>query len=68
MLISIEGIYHDGKIDLNEIPQDIKEANVIVTFITGKTEIDGYDFSDLIGKLSWQGDPVAMQRKLRDEW
>jgi hypothetical protein len=27
-----------------------------------------YDFSDLIGKLSWQGDAVAEQRKLRDEW
>ncbi len=27
-----------------------------------------YDFSDLVGQLSWQGDQVAMQRSLRDEW
>ncbi len=27
-----------------------------------------YDFSDLAGKLEWQGDVVAEQRKLRDEW
>lgn len=26
-----------------------------------------YDFSDLMGRLSWEGDPVAMQRMLRDE-
>ncbi len=27
-----------------------------------------YDFSDLIGRLSWQGDALTMQRNLRDEW
>ncbi len=27
-----------------------------------------YDFSDLVGKLLWRGDAVAMQRQLRDEW
>jgi hypothetical protein len=27
-----------------------------------------YDFSDLAGTLSWQGDPVVVQRNLRDEW
>jgi hypothetical protein len=27
-----------------------------------------YDFSDLVGRLTWQGDAVAMQRNLRDEW
>ncbi len=29
---------------------------------------NGYDFSDLIGKLQWQGDAVVVQRRLRDEW
>ena len=28
----------------------------------------GYDFSDLAGRLVWSGDPVAEQKKLRDEW
>ena len=27
-----------------------------------------YDFSDLAGKLQWQGDAVAEQRRMRDEW
>ena len=27
-----------------------------------------YDFSDLIGKVTFEGDPVAYQRSLRDEW
>ncbi len=27
-----------------------------------------YDFTDLVGKLSWRGDAVAIQRQLRDEW
>ena len=26
------------------------------------------DFSDLTGKLQWQGDAVAQQRRMRDEW
>jgi hypothetical protein len=28
----------------------------------------GYDFSDLAGRLKWQGDAVAAQRALRNEW
>lgn len=27
-----------------------------------------YDFSDVVGKLEWQGDAVQEQRKIRDEW
>jgi len=27
-----------------------------------------YSFTDLCGKLSWQGDAVAVQRSMRDEW
>ncbi|MBV6511985.1 MAG: hypothetical protein FMNOHCHN_01474 [Ignavibacteriaceae bacterium] len=27
-----------------------------------------YDFSDLAGKLTWKGDAVKEQRRLRDEW
>lgn len=35
MLVTIEGIYRDGKIELTEIPQDVKdETIVIVTFLT----------------------------------
>lgn len=27
-----------------------------------------YDFSDLAGKLQWKGDPVKIQRRMRDAW
>jgi len=30
---SIEGIYRNGKIELREIPTDVDEARVIVTFV-----------------------------------
>ncbi|MFM2314933.1 MAG: hypothetical protein RLZZ04_4209 [Cyanobacteriota bacterium] len=45
------------------------ELVVIVNPATEKEKKhNNYDFSDLAGKLSWQGDAVAAQRKLRDEW
>jgi hypothetical protein len=33
MLVTIEGMYKDGKIDLAEFPQSIDGAKVIVTFL-----------------------------------
>jgi len=48
-----------GKVDLvvivNPVADDEKKQN-------------SYDFSNLEGKLSWQGDAVGTQRRLRDEW
>lgn len=48
-----------GKVDLvviiNPVTEKVQKKNI-------------YDFSDLEGKLSWQGDTVEMQRKLRNEW
>lgn len=35
MLTTVEGIYHDGKIELSETPINIREGtHVIVTFLT----------------------------------
>ena len=48
-----------GKVDL------IVVANPVTEKMTTKNT---YDFSDLEDKLDWQGDAVAMQRKLRNEW
>ena len=33
MLKSVEGIYRDGKVELEEMPDDISESRVIVTFL-----------------------------------
>lgn len=47
------------------------EVNVVVVLnpvgADGKRQ-SGYDFSDLVGRLTWQGDALAIQRTLRDEW
>jgi hypothetical protein len=37
MLQAIEGIYKDGKIELKELPSNISESIVIVTFLESKT-------------------------------
>ncbi len=33
MLTTIEGVYKDGKIELNETPMGVEQARVIVTFL-----------------------------------
>ena len=33
-----------------------------------KTQATKYNFADLCGGLSWKGDAVAAQRRIRDEW
>ena len=40
MLSSVQGIYRDGKIELQEVPPDLKEARVIVTFLPREGPID----------------------------
>ncbi len=55
----------DGSIDLNistHFPD--KEVEIVVII----NEKPSFNFSDLIGKLRWKGDPLKMQKKLRDEW
>jgi hypothetical protein len=47
------------------------EVNVVVVLhpvLPERKHKPSYDFSDLVGRLTWQGDAVAMQRALRDEW
>ncbi len=51
MLTTIEGIYQDGQIQLNELPQDIRDCSqVLVTFLdAGK--IDSIKLRQLIEQL-----------------
>ena len=49
MLKTVQGIYKDGQIRLAEVPQDILESTVFVTFLENKISI----WSDLI--LQHQG-------------
>ena len=36
MLMTVEGTYQNGKIELAEIPDDVEQADVIVTFLKTK--------------------------------
>ncbi|MBF2014803.1 MAG: hypothetical protein IGS23_06255 [Rivularia sp. T60_A2020_040] len=61
-----------GNLHLN-IPTELSAGNVDVVIVLNPSIPDTpqkkpYDFSDLAGRLNWQGDAVAMQRMLRDEW
>ncbi|MEG4337381.1 type II toxin-antitoxin system ParD family antitoxin [Microcoleus sp. D3_18_C2] len=51
--------------------QLLKEREVLVVLnpvSSDEKQKHSYDFSDLVGRLTWQGDAVTMQRNLRDEW
>jgi hypothetical protein len=39
MLLTVEGTYQNGKIELAEIPKDVEQADVIVTFLEIKTVV-----------------------------
>lgn len=47
MLLTIEAYYHDGKIDLKEIPEGIKESKVLITFLEKKEE-------EVIPVIDWE--------------
>jgi hypothetical protein len=56
-----------------KIPTHLATAEVNVVIVLNPVSsveqpLVKYDFSDLVGQLAWQGDAVAMQRRLRDEW
>lgn len=40
MLTSVEGVYRDGKVELLQLPADIQQARVIVTFLPAEGPID----------------------------
>jgi hypothetical protein len=40
MLTSVEGVYRDGKVELLQLPSDIQQARVIVTFLPVEGPID----------------------------
>lgn len=55
---TIDGIYRDGKVELAEVPTDIEEARVVVTFLDDgvvdlrEREIDEKQAAELRARLS----------------
>lgn len=79
---TLEAIYKRGmlkplkRLSLPEGGRVIISVEAVDETETGPTEESSsavsrdkkYDFSDLLGILSWKGDPVKRQREIRDEW
>ena len=49
-------------------PGQVNIVLVLNPVVTPQPQKPNYDFSDLAGRLIWQGDAVTTQRVLRDEW
>ncbi len=62
-------IKNDGHLKI-DIPTPLEEGEVeVVLVIQRKSKpSSGYDFSDIAGKLKWDGNAVDTQRILRSEW
>lgn len=61
----------DGHLRLDvstQLPPGQVELVLVVHSKSQDKKPKRYDFSDLVGKLNWQGDAVAEQRALRNEW
>lgn len=61
----------DGHLRLDlptTFPEGKVELVLVINPVNKNVVPDNYDFSDLVGKLKWQGDPVVEQRRLREEW
>lgn len=57
------------------VSEEVKNGNMAtISFEDYKKKIESsstsrkYDFSDLLGQLSWVGNTLAEQQRLRDEW
>ncbi|MEH2320441.1 hypothetical protein [Nostoc sp.] len=65
-------IDESGYLNLN-IPTQLPAGDVNIVVVLNPVSSDrkqqaSYDFSDLVGRLTWQSDAVAMQRTLCDQW
>ena len=60
----------DGRLRL-DLPVELPAGTVELVLVVGTTPQPGgskYNFTDVVGKLHWEGDALQEQRKLRDEW
>ncbi|MFD1628616.1 DUF2683 family protein [Pseudopedobacter beijingensis] len=58
----------ESKEQLAAIKAFLKALNVNFKANTVKHPANQFDFSDIAGKLEWEGDALKEQKKLRSEW
>lgn len=56
----------DNKEQLATVKAFLKALNI--SFKANKLQKRKFDFSDIAGKLEWNGDALEEQKKLRSEW
>ena len=59
MLLTIEAYYHDGKIDLKELPDGIKESRILITFLDSQE-------TNEIPEINW--DKLKKNPSKVDKW
>jgi hypothetical protein len=64
-------IHSDGRLRL-DVPTNLPPGNIELIVVinhtsTKESKAKKYEFSDLIGKLSWKKDALAVQKELRNE-
>ncbi len=74
-MTAIRKIVSIGKDYLHiKMPEEFKGKKVevlifpVMDTLENQQEERIYNFSDVAGKMNWQGNAVSEQRKLRDEW
>ena len=67
---TIQTIAHPRKNRISlPIPEEYSEYSFQVILVPFKDdEPKRYDFSDLAGSLRWKGNPVMIQRRMRNVW
>jgi hypothetical protein len=75
MILSVEGIFRNGKVELLEKPENVQEARVIVTFLPlamgpeGGPTFTPEEIAELRGKLAaWEEDWNAPGMEAYDDY
>lgn len=69
MLTTIEGVYHNGKIELSEIPQNIREDMIVlVTFFSPQTYEGSIDLQSRGIDRAHAADLRARLGAFTEEW
>ena len=61
-------VHPDSKEQLAAIKAFLKALKVNFKADHTKSPSNPFDFSDIAGKLEWEGDALKEQKKLRSEW
>ena len=75
MIQSVEGVFRNGRVELLEVPENVSESRVIVTFLpdaigpAGSPDFTPDEIADLRGKLvAWEEDWNAPGMEAYDDY